>query len=67
MDVSFLSSTASAHLLSVAGHKRWMQFLHVWQNAGWSLQDLLQVTNELRPLQYGSDLEIADLACVQAA
>ena len=43
-------------VVSNDGHKRWMQFLHVWQNAGWSLQAILQVTDELRPLQYGSDL-----------
>ena len=67
MDVSFLSSMASGHLLSADGHKRWLQFLHVWQNGGWSLRALLQVTDELRPLQYGSDLEMADLASVQAA
>ena len=67
MDVSFLSSMASGHLLSADGHKRWLQFLHVWQDAGWSLQALLQVTDELRPWQYGSDLEMADLASVQAA
>lgn len=66
MDVSFLSSMANGRLLSADGHKRWMQFLSVWQNAGWSLQDLLQVTDQLRPLQYGSDLEMADLASVQA-
>lgn len=42
-----------------------MQFLYVWQNAGWSLQDLLQVTDQLRPLPYGSDLEMADLASLQ--
>ena len=62
MDVSFLASMASGHLLSADGHKRWMQLLHVWQTAGWSLQALLQVTDELRPLQYGSDLEMADSA-----
>lgn len=67
IDVSLLSSMASGHLLSADGHKRWMQFLHVWKNAGWSLQNLLQVTDELRPLQYGSDLEMADLASVQEA
>lgn len=66
LDVSFLCRMASGHLLSTAGHKRWMQFLHVWQNAGWSLQAVLQLTDELRPLQYGSDLEMADLATVQA-
>ena len=66
MDVSFLASMASGHLLSADGHKRWMQLLHVWQTAGWSLQALLQVTDELRPLQYGSDLEMADSASVQA-
>ena len=67
MDVSFLSSMASGHLLSANGHKRWLQFLHVWQNGGWSLRALLQVTDELRPLQYEFDLEMADLANVQAA
>jgi len=67
MDVSFLSSMASGHLLSADGHKRWLQFLHVWQNGGWSLRALLQVTDELRPLQYEFDLEMADLANVQAA
>lgn len=67
LDVSFLCSMASGHLLGAVGYKRWMQFLHVWQNAGWSLQALLQVTDELRPLQYGFDLEMADLANVQAA
>jgi len=67
MDVSFLSSMASGHLQSADGHKRWLQFLHVWQDAGWSLEALLQVTDELRPLQYESDLEMADLASVQAA
>ena len=66
MDVSFPASMASGSLLSADGKKRWMQFLHVWQTAGWSLQALLQVTDELRPLQYGSDLEMADLASVQA-
>ncbi len=67
MDVSFLASMASGHLLSADGHKRWLQFLHVWQDAGWSLQALLQVTDALRPLQYKSDLEMADLASVHSA
>ena len=67
MDVYFLGSMASGHFLSDDGHKSWMQFLHVWQNAGWSLQALLQVTDELRPLQYGSDPGMADLVTVQAA
>ncbi len=66
MDVSFLASMASGRLLSAGGHKRWMQFLHVWQTAGWNLQAILQVTDELRTLQYGSDLEMAELASVQA-
>ena len=67
MDIPFLSSMATGHLLSADSHIRWLQFLHVWQNAGWSLQALLQVTDELRPWQYGSDLEMAVLASVQAA
>ena len=65
-DVAFLASMDSGRLLSASGHRKWMQFLHVWETAGWSLQRVLQVTDELRPLQHGSDLEMADLAGVQA-
>ena len=46
MDVSFLASMESRYLPSVDGHKSWMQFLRVWQNAGCSLQRLLR--NERR-------------------
>ena len=44
-------------------------FHDVWQSAGhgWSLCTLVRVTDELRPLRYECDLEMADLAYVQTA
>ncbi len=65
-DIGLLSDLDSSGLLGSDGHNRWTQFLHVWQSAGWSLQTLLQVADKLRPLQYGSALEMADLVGVKA-
>ena len=65
LDVAALASMDSGNLLGADDHNRWMQFLHVWQSAGWTSKALVQVTEELTPFQYGSDLELADLEGVQ--
>ncbi len=61
MDIALLAGMDSGQLLNSDDHKKWLQFLHVWQTAGWSLQTLIQVTEELRPWPCGSDLKMADL------
>ena len=66
LDIELLASADMSGMLSAEGHAKWMQFLGVWALAGWSMEVLLQVTDELRPLQYGSNLEEHDLADVSS-
>lgn len=48
-----LDSMADDKQLDEAQHLRWMQFLQVWQNAGWYDIAVITTAEELRSLQYG--------------
>ena len=61
LDLDFLHTIYCAGFLSQEEHVRWTKFVQVWSQAGWKLPELLQVADELRCLQYGSDLQLADL------
>lgn len=39
--------------LSTVQHHTCLQFLQVWKSAGWGCSDVILLTEELRPLQYG--------------
>jgi len=39
--------------LNKSQRPRWLQFLQVWKSAGWGCSDMVLLTEELRPLQYG--------------
>lgn len=52
--------------LSKVQHHRWLQFLQVWENAGWGCSDVILLTEELRPLQYGHPQPQAQTAKVGA-
>lgn len=47
-------------------HHRWLQFLQVWKSAGWGCSDVILLTEELRPLQYGYPQSQAQIAQVGA-
>ena len=66
LDIDLLASFDRSGTLGDEGHAKWMQFVRLWELAGWSLDTLLQVTEELRPLQYGSNLEEEDLVGVSS-
>ena len=48
--------------LSEQQQHRWLQFLQIWKAAGWEPLDLILLTEELRPLQYGHCLDQAQVA-----
>lgn len=52
--------------LSTVQHHRWLQFLQVWKSAGWGCSDVILLTEELRPLQYGHPQPQAQTAKVGA-
>ena len=52
--------------LSKVQHHRWLQFLQFWENAGWGCSDVILLTEELRPLQYGHPQPQAQTAKVGA-
>ena len=53
-------------VLSTVQHNRWLQFVQVWRTAGWSRADLVLLTKEMRPLQYGHPQSQAPTAKVGA-
>lgn len=50
--------------LSKQQQHRWLQFLQIWKAAGWELVDLVLLAEELRPLQYGHQLDQAHVATI---
>ena len=52
--------------LSTVQHHRWLQFLQVWKSVGWGCSDVILLTEELRPLQYGHPQPEAQTANVGA-
>ncbi len=52
--------------LSTVQNHRWLQFLQVWKSAGWGCSDVILLTEELRPLQYGHPPPQAQTAKVGA-
>ena len=53
-------------ILDRSQHHRWMQFLQLWESAGWGCCDVVLLTEELRPLQYGHPQILAQIARVDA-
>lgn len=52
--------------LSTVQHHRWLQFLQVWKSVGWGCSNVILLTEELRPLQYGHPQPQAQIAKVGA-
>lgn len=57
MTLSIIDKLHSAKLLSSVCEERWLAFLQIWQNAGWSPTSLVDFVSTLRPLQYRNDLD----------
>ena len=64
MHLSVIDNVHSAKLLSRVCEERWLAFLEIWQNAGWSPTSLVDFVSTLRPLQYRSDLDGAFICSV---
>ena len=62
MTISMIDKLHSAKLLSSVCKERWLAFLQIWQNAGWSPTGLVDFVTALRPLQYRNDLD-EDFIC----
>ncbi len=52
--------------LNKSQRHRWLQFLQIWQNAGWGCSDVILLAEELRPLQYYHPHSQAQLATIDA-
>ncbi len=57
MTLSIIDELHSVKLLSSVCEERWLAFLQIWQNAGWSPTSLVDFVTTLRPLQYRNDLD----------
>ena len=65
LDIEYLHNADRAGWLSNEEKIRWSKFVQIWAQAGFELQRLLLITCQLRCLQYGSDLDLADLPSVR--
>ena len=64
LDIEYLHNADRAGWLSNEEKIRWSKLVQIWAQAGFELQRLLLITSQLRCLQYGSDLDLADLPSV---
>ncbi len=62
MTLSTIDELHHCKLLSSVCKERWLAFLQIWQNAGWSRTSLVDFVTSLRPVQYRNDLD-EDFIC----
>ncbi len=62
LTLSIIDELHSCKLLSSACEERWLAFLQIWQNAGWSPNSLVDFVSTLTPLQNRNDLD-EDFIC----